>query len=68
MKQKDVLFTRAMFAQRFNFMDDWNKLWLSMKNDIIKDIEDTADKDFTSGDVDMAIGRTLSKRVCNVLD
>ena len=60
MTQKDILFTRQMFAERFSFMDNWENL---MKNDIISDIEDTADKNFTSGDVDIAIARTLMQRV-----
>ena len=63
MTQKDILFTRQMFADRFSFMDNWEKLWDMMKNDIISDIEDTADKNFTSGDVDIAISRTLMQRV-----
>ena len=63
MTQKDILFTRQMFAERFSFMDNWEKLWNLMKNDIISDIEDTADKNFTSGDVDIAIARTLMQRV-----
>ncbi len=63
MAQKDILFTRAMFAERFSFMDNWEKLWNMMKDDIISDIEDTADKNFTSGDVDIAIARTLMQRV-----
>ena len=52
-----------MFAERFSFMDNWEKLWNLIKNDIISDIEDTADKNFTSGDVDIAIARTLMQRV-----
>lgn len=52
-----------MFAKRFSFMDNWKKLWGMMKNDIISDIEGTADKDFTSGDVDIAIARTLMQRL-----
>ena len=63
MKQKDILFTKQMFAKRFSFMYNWEKLWDMMKNDIISDIEDTADKDFTSGDVDIAIARTLMQRL-----
>jgi hypothetical protein len=63
MTQKDILFIRAMFAQRFNFMDNWQRLWDKMKDDIVSDIEDTASKDFHSGDVDMAIARTLAKRL-----
>lgn len=63
MAQKDILFTRKMFAKRFSFMDNWKKLWGMMKNDIISDIEGTADKDFTSGDVDIAIARTLMQRL-----
>lgn len=52
-----------MFAKRFSFMDNWEKIWDMMKNDIISDIEDKADKDFTSGDVDFAIARTLMQRL-----
>ena len=52
-----------MFAKRFSFMNTWEKIWDMMKNDIISDIEDTADKDFTSGDVDFAIARTLMQRL-----
>lgn len=63
MTQKDILFTRQMFAKRFSFMNNWEKIWDMMKNDIISDIEDTADKDFTSGDVDFAIARTLMQRL-----
>lgn len=63
MEQKDIIFTKAMFAERFSFMDNWEKLWNMMKEDIISDIEETADKDFTSGDVDIAIERTLLNRL-----
>lgn len=61
MAQKDILFIRQMFAKKFSFMDNWEKLWDMMKNDIISDIEDTAGKNFTSGDVDIAIARRTLK-------
>lgn len=63
MEQKDIIFIKAMFKERFSFMEDWVIIWNMMKEDIISDIEETADKDFTSGDVDIAIERTLLNRL-----
>lgn len=65
MTKEEKNFVRSCFIEHFLFMDlrDIETLFSTMREEIYKDIEETADNDFHSGDVSIAIRRVLFKKL-----
>ena len=62
-EQKDLIY--SVFVTHFIWMDaqDVENLYLHLEEFLLQDIEETADADFTNGDVCIAIRRALFKKL-----
>lgn len=64
MTQENKAFIKNVFAQCFGWADgsDAERLYDMLEDDIISDIEETADIDFNDSDVRIAIMRVLQEK------
>lgn len=64
MTKQEGYFIYTIFAYHFGWMDDMQKLFDAIVDDVYEDIMETADHDnWHSGDVQIAIRRVLFKRL-----
>ena len=65
MTQEEKDYVYGVFIDTFIWMDasDAESLFCELEKDIIRDIEETADKEFNDSDIRIAIRRTLFNRL-----
>lgn len=64
---KQVVVNNYIYRMLLNFMDscDASEVADSITNEVLTDIEETADLEFNHCDIEIAFARVLKKHLCN---